>query len=773
MWRSISRKARADLIGRPLQTALVFLVVVAAGATISLAMNLQASASEPYQRLRDRAHGADAWVNFTAAGGQPSILREVTGVESIGEPYPVSWENQGIRKGTKKQQIALVGLGPSLPDFDRPVVTSGRWLTANGSRELVLDAGAARILGISVGERVSVLRASGPVEFTVVGLGATASRAPAPINDPAFAWVLPTTLYELHPGITFGESEEHALRVGVELSPGTPPIALFESARAAMGGSFNVRVAGDVERNIADANQFNVIFLRVFGVFALLASGLIVANSVGGQVLAQLRDIGILKSIGFTPRQVVGALLVQNLGLAFLASVVGALIGLLLAPLFLGQTADVLGVPSSPAFSTASLAVPVGAVLAVVIAFTLLPAWRAARIRPVVALGRGDVAPGGGISRVATFGGRLHLPRPLSIGLAALARRRGRTAFTLLALVLAVVTATFTLGIEATFDRTMADPTVIGGPPYDLAIDRDTVADTDARRMILGDPDIEELLPLYSTGARVDHLGFDVLVFEGVLDSAAWRVRSGRMPAAPGEVALSTTLAATMGASVGDRLTLQHSLPDTGSSAVSVVGTFASTEGEVMATVLGTIPVTDPPSDYYARVRSGGDARAVADRLIAASGGQLDPEILAETVADLRDSWRPLLVGLNGVLFAIAGINLTSNLMLGVRERRRELAILKTVGFTPAQLIGSVLGGSVAVACVATAIGIPVGLVATRLMFDVLSSAAGIGTGVGALPGIGWLILTVPMAIGTAALASLAPGIAAARLRVAEALRDE
>ena len=68
---------------------------------------------------------------------------------------------------------------------------------------------------------------------------------------------------------------------------------------------------------------------------------------------------------------------------------------------------------------------------------------------------------------------------------------------------------------------------------------------------------------------------------------------------------------------------------------------------------------------------------------------------------------------------------------------------------------------------------IPVGLVATRLMFDVLSSAAGIGTGVGALPGIGWLILTVPMAIGTAALASLAPGIAAARLRVAEALRDE
>lgn len=147
--------------------------------------------------------------------------------------------------------------------------------------------------------------------------------------------------------------------------------------------------------------------------------------------------------------------------------------------------------------------------------------------------------------------------------------------------------------------------------------------------------------------------------------------------------------------------------------------------------------------------------------------------MLADTAADLRDSWRPLLVGLNVVLFSIAGLNLMSNLLLGIRERRRELAILKTVGFTPRQLVTAVVSGGVAVAVLATALGIPLGLVATRLMFDVLSSAAGIGTGVGALPGAGWLALLLPMAVVTVVLASAFPAAAAARIRVAEALRYE
>jgi putative ABC transport system permease protein len=131
------------------------------------------------------------------------------------------------------------------------------------------------------------------------------------------------------------------------------------------------------------------------------------------------------------------------------------------------------------------------------------------------------------------------------------------------------------------------------------------------------------------------------------------------------------------------------------------------------------------------------------------------------------------MIGLNIVLFAIAGINLLSSQLLSIRERRRDFAILKTVGFTPSQIVGSVFAGSSVIALLAIAVGLPVGLVVTRVMFDILSNAAGIGPGVGRLPGAMWLLPLVPLALVVAALASAIPARIANSLRVAEALRYE
>jgi putative ABC transport system permease protein len=112
-------------------------------------------------------------------------------------------------------------------------------------------------------------------------------------------------------------------------------------------------------------------------------------------------------------------------------------------------------------------------------------------------------------------------------------------------------------------------------------------------------------------------------------------------------------------------------------------------------------------------------------------------------------------------------------MLLNIRERRRDFAVLKTVGFTPAQVAQTVFSGSTVLALTAVAVGLPLGLVATRVMFDVLSSAAGIGTGVGAMPGALWLAPLVPGALAVAVLATVVPARRAASVAVAEALRYE
>ena len=778
MLRAIFRKALSDVRGRPLQVTLLFLVIAAAATTLSVALTVQASADKPYERLREEANGADAWISAGSPDTDLAKLATLDSVAEVGEPYPVSYENYGIRNGERKQQIALVGLGPILPEFDHPVVTDGRWLSAGGAGEIVIDSGAANVLGLRVGQAIDLLTPQGNQPFMVVGSAATASRNPPPISDPAYAYILPETLYTLTPGAVYGSRPGNDLRVGVRLAPGAEEGALFLEARTKMGGIIDIRTWQDVSAVSTEANEFDLIFLRVFAVFALFASGLIIANAVGGQVLTQLHDIGILKAIGFTPRQVTATLLLQNVGLSLIAALAGVFAGLMVAPFFLKRSADILGVPATASLDGSVLVITVLVITLIVGLFTLVPAWRAGRVSAIAALGMDSARDSAHVSRLGRLAAAFRLPRVAVIGIKDLSRRPVRSVMTVAALVIAVITATFSLGIESTFDKTMNDPTVIGGPPFDIATDRDAYPDGDARAIFEANPDVEFYLPSLHTDGRIGNRGFDIWVFEGDLEDPAWAVRQGRMPRSAGEAAVSTTFVREFGVSIGETFEVRTFQPGPTFDAevtitVIVVGTFVSTEGEIMHVLRDSLPGDEPPTDYFIQTVPGANDREVANALIAASDGNLDPEVLSETIEDIRDQWRPVLFGLNVVLFAIAGINLLSSQLLSIRERRRDFAVLKTLGFTPGQIVLSVLSGSALLALVAVGIGIPLGLIASRVMFDILSNAAGIGTGVGALPGVTWLAPLVPIVLLVTAVASALPARTASSLQVAEALRYE
>jgi putative ABC transport system permease protein len=779
MLRAVARKAIADLRSRPLQAGLLFAVIAAAAMTLSLALNVQSGAAAPADRLRRETNGADLWVSTFMPQADRDALSRLPGVVEVSGPYPVSWSNYGISKDEKKQQFALVGMDGQLPEFDHPVVTSGRWLSATGSDEIVIDRGSARRLGLSVGERVDLLTPSGPRPFTIVGVAVPTGRVPAPINDPAFGFVLRDTLQRLEPDAVFGASSQHQLRAGIRLQdsepdgPGTVSEAFIQQARISLR-SFDIRTWGDVRQNLAEANEFDVIFLNVFSVFALLAAGLIIANAVGGQVLSQVRDTGILKAVGFTPAQVTLGLLLQNLAVALAAGIVGIVAGLMVAPFFLERTAALLGVPASAAIKPGLLALTLIVVCMLVGLFTLLPAWRAGRVAAIAALSAGNDSGSSRPSRLAGLAAAIGLPRVAAVGLKDLSRRPVRTAMTIAALILAVVTTTFTLGIEATFAETMKDLTVIGGPPYDIASDRDTYPDAEARRLLNSRPEVKSYLVVYNTDGVYRGQGFDLRGIEGDLSEPRWALREGRMPERAGEATVSTRLASNIGLKVGDRVEiLAYGRRERTPTTIEVVGMHVDYEGEVIMVKSETLPPDVEITDYLIATREGTDNKQFARDLITASGGYLDPEILDESVGEIRSQFRSVLVGLNAVLFIIAGLNLLSSLLLSIRERQRDFAVLKTVGFTPVQVAKSVFSGSIAQALVAVLIGLPVGLIATRLMFDALSSAADIGTGVGAMPGVLWLAPLVPGAIAVAALGTVIPARRAASIQVAEAMRYE
>src|SRR5207302_2939881 len=70
-------------------------------------------------------------------------------------------------------------------------------------------------------------------------------------------------------------------------------------------------------------NQIVTSVLIAFSVFALAATAAIVANLVTGIVISAYREIGIMKAVGFTPRQVVAVFELQILIPAAAACLVG------------------------------------------------------------------------------------------------------------------------------------------------------------------------------------------------------------------------------------------------------------------------------------------------------------------------------------------------------------------------------------------------------------------------------------------------------------------
>src|SRR5581483_6918258 len=101
------------------------------------------------------------------------------------------------------------------------------------------------------------------------------------------------------------------------------------------------------------------------------------AGAAGSRVLAQLRDIAVLKAIGFTPAQVVRTLLVQHTALALAGMVLGTAAVSLLGPLLPDPVGPAVSLWQAQPDQLGALAATGAFTVAAIALATALPAWRA------------------------------------------------------------------------------------------------------------------------------------------------------------------------------------------------------------------------------------------------------------------------------------------------------------------------------------------------------------------------------------------------------------
>jgi ABC-type antimicrobial peptide transport system permease subunit len=126
--------------------------------------------------------------------------------------------------------------------------------------------------------------------------------------------------------------------------------------------------------------RFSSTMLGAFAVFALLLAAMGLYGVMSHLVTQSTHDIGVLVTLGARPGNIIGLVVRQGMELAGVGIAVG-LVGA--AALTRVMTSLLFGVSTTDAFIFGSVS---ALLAAVALAATVIPAWRATRVDPMVAL---------------------------------------------------------------------------------------------------------------------------------------------------------------------------------------------------------------------------------------------------------------------------------------------------------------------------------------------------------------------------------------------------
>jgi lipoprotein-releasing system permease protein len=272
----------------------------------------------------------------------------------------------------------------------------------------------------------------------------------------------------------------------------------------------------------------------------------------------------------------------------------------------------------------------------------------------------------------------------------------------------------------------------------------------------------------------------------------------------PGEfgVVLGIDLAKSLGVRPGDRVTLVAPSGQVTPAGVvprlkqmTVVGTFDSGNFEYDS-ALAMVHVDDAakifrlegPSGVRLKLRDLHDARRVADELSQTLTGDLyirDWTRQNRTwFAAVQVEKRMMFIILT-LIVAVAAFNLVSTLVMTVTDKRADIAILRTLGASPASVMGIFVVQGAMVGVIGTLAGLALGL-GVAFNIDVIVPALEHALGASFLPKDIYLISRMPsdpqqsdivpvavISLVMAFVATLYPSWRASRVNPAEALRYE
>lgn len=776
------RVVRSGVGRRRVQTVVIAVATMMAVAAAVVAGSLLVVSNAPFDHAFAQQKGAHLTAEFDPAKVTAEQLRatgRLDGVTASVGPYPARLVHGTDSAGRRPPAMTLVGrAGPhaAVDDLD---LTAGRWVRKPG--EVVLDS-SYQGPAFSLGDTLTVADTT----LTVVGFATSAGES-------ADAWATPAQVTAL-------DSEDAPLtsqmlyRFDSAGSKGDIAADRRELVTAVpAGGLLGTQSYLDTKLAADQGAAPTIPFLIAFGVLGIVMSVIIVGSVISGAVGTSLRRIGILKAIGFTPREVVRAYVAQALIPAGAGIALGVVLGNLLAVPLLDDTEQAYGTATLSVAWWVDVVVPVGALLVVGIA-ALVPALRAGRLRTVEAIALGRAPRTGRGQWAHRAAGRLPLPRAVTYGLAGPFAHPVRTLAMLLAVAFGTIAATFAVGLTSSLNEVAAvqdpenrsavtvftgGPSVAGGEHVPApGTPEPTPADpAQVRAAIDAQPGTASYYGKAQQDATVAGVSGPVraALYQGDSSTGGYAMISGHWITGAGQVVVAGRFLETTGTEVGDtvRVTVGKK-----TATLRIVGEAFGTSDDVLEIQvnLADFPATRSQV-FLVDVKDGVSAPAYAEKLAAkvqplGGDAQANSPSRQDNFILILDTMAALLTL---ILVGVAGLGVLNSAVLDTRERVHDLGVCKALGMSPRQTVSLVLASVTGIGVVGGLLGVPAGYALHGFVLPVMGHAAGteLPRSVLDVYDTPQLLLLGLAGLLIALLGAMLPAGWAAQARTATALRTE
>lgn len=382
-------------------------VVVSVGFTVGVLVTTSGLRSTFDNLSADIFQGVDLSVRPELVFGErgesgalvdPELLDVVRSVDGVAAAIGTVVEFNVVPITADGEAVEIFGppqIGVAWPEEDSlgafEVWPDGVSRPPSGPDEFAMDADTADEHGFEVGEVYRVSTAGGTQSFTLVGLFRYGSGDNATAGAQMMAWDTQTARELLHNGGGYDS-------IDIRLESNISPEAAAAAVAAVVDDGLEVVANEALVEEQADLFDqfigFFEYFMLGFAVVILVVSAFIIYNTFTILVSQRTRELGLLRALGASGRQVTAIVVGEAIAVGVVASAAGLGLGVLISLGIRGLIASFgAGLPDSPiVVGTNSIVAAVVVGVGVTAVSAVWPALRARRVTPMAAL-TGNIPP--------------------------------------------------------------------------------------------------------------------------------------------------------------------------------------------------------------------------------------------------------------------------------------------------------------------------------------------------------------------------------------------